>query len=661
MSDRDQTAYTADLGEELDNDLSAEDLSEDEWSDSMDGEVVHYADEDYAAVGGDSQVPTYENDLEATPPPSQERRETFAPPLALGMLFFLATIAAAVGIGYGVMLALGGHPSQLLDFDGLRNFDRLFAFGEHPVNLFWLLAIAVMVLGLLVSGAVARVVRKVRQQAEWRQALLDRLTALTLESEEAWHAEELQDDPAVAAFAANILHEWRVVQGKLTRSISQDAELRRLEKALIDNTRVDMTSGFESPAVSSLADEVLRQFDDRLSAEQEGQALLARLADDGGDQVAILNEACSWNSATLDQISVQGAAIERLGVKAKKMSEAARNLGDSLSGEDRRAALTRMQEELASIPLGSGNDGTGAPNAGLRDVADRAGKLTFKITMEVARLGAKGEHLLPLTQALEELTNSFRDLADGGTGNGGAGQNELAAALGRVRQRLATLQESEELVGEPLEAWNQLVDSAGEIPPLARQISEQLVALARDFNQQTDRLVDLGRRYGELTGVPFDSQAPASGQASTPPAGGLDVEQHDPFGSRNVTVEPTPQVADPFAGASNSPFGDDVTTGATNPNGSIMEPELPPIAQTDPSKASDGPPEPGAIDLDSGPESKPEAATTAAPEVALSSDEDRIYDLAEFGAVPLTEEAGTATATEDRIYDLEEFGAVAIG
>ena len=52
------------------------------------------------------------------------------------------------------------------------------------------------------------------------------------------------------------------------------------------------------------------------------------------------------------------------------------------------------------------------------------------------------------------------------------------------------------------------------------------------------------------------------------------------------------------------------------------------------------------------------------PEAALPSDEDRVYDLGEFGAVPLTEEneeKGTEAAGKDRIYDLEEFGAVAIG
>ena len=176
MSDRDQTAYTADLGDDLDSDLSAEDLAEDEWTEAMDTEGDHYATGDLAGGDGGQPDQVYDDEAAAESAPYPERRESFAPPMALGMLFFLATIAAAVGMGYGVMMALGGHPSQLLDFKGLLNFERFFAFGENPANLFWLLAFAVTVLGLLVSGAVARVVKKVRQQAEWRQALLDRLT-----------------------------------------------------------------------------------------------------------------------------------------------------------------------------------------------------------------------------------------------------------------------------------------------------------------------------------------------------------------------------------------------------------------------------------------------------------------------------------------------------
>ena len=674
MSDREQAGYATDPEEDLGAEFSAEDLNEEDWSEPMSEELDNYAADSVETMAAEHRDPVLDEAMEAETDPQASRRDALSSPLALGTLFFLATVVAAVGLGYGVMIALGGSPAQLLDFGGLLAFDQILNFGAHPANLFWLLAAAVTVLALLVSGAVSRVVKKVRHQSHGRQTALNRLTSLTFDAEEDWHAPELQDDPAVAAFAANILHEWRVVQGKLTRSISQDAELRRLEKALIDNTRVDMAGGFESPAVSSLADEVLRQFDDRICAEQDRQALVEKLAAEGAEQVAIIAEACNWNTATLDQISVQGAALERLGVKSNKLTEATRQLGESLSGEDRRATLARMQEELATVPtvMASGSGGV-APSA-LREVADRASKLTFKITMEVARLGAKGESLVPLTQALEDLTTGFRDLADG-NGGSSAGQNELAAALGRVRQQLATLQESEEQIGGPQEGWQNLVESADEIAPMTRQIGEKLVTIAREFNQQSERLTELGNRHGQLTGATFDPADTSSGNTVIPSSGGLTVDRYDPFGGRKTAEETTPQVADPFAGASHSPFDDDAPDDSDNDLGSIMAPEVPSISQLDEPTADGQEDTESSADAQIGhddqcpadptpmPSAEPMTQPDTQPEAALPSDEDRVYDLVEFGAVPLTEEnqKGTEAAGEDRIYDLEEFGAVAIG
>jgi hypothetical protein len=49
-------------------------------------------------------------------------------------------------------------------------------------------------------------------------------------------------------------------------------------------------------------------------------------------------------------------------------------------------------------------------------------------------------------------------------------------------------------------------------------------------------------------------------------------------------------------------------------------------------------------------------------ETPLSREEEKVYDLREFGAVRIDEQEPTAEtgADEDRIYDLSEFGAVAL-
>ena len=50
--------------------------------------------------------------------------------------------------------------------------------------------------------------------------------------------------------------------------------------------------------------------------------------------------------------------------------------------------------------------------AELNDLVDRGSKLAFKIAMEVARLGPRGERLLPMSQSLEDLTTGFRKAVD---------------------------------------------------------------------------------------------------------------------------------------------------------------------------------------------------------------------------------------------------------
>ena len=146
MSDREQAEYATDPDEDLGTVLSAEDLNDEDWSEPEAEEMDNYAADSVEMAAGGHPDPVLDEATEAKPDLQNERREATASPLALGTLFFLATVVAAVGLGYGVMIALGGSPAQLLDFGGLLAFDRILNFDAHPANLFWLLAVAVTVL-----------------------------------------------------------------------------------------------------------------------------------------------------------------------------------------------------------------------------------------------------------------------------------------------------------------------------------------------------------------------------------------------------------------------------------------------------------------------------------------------------------------------------------
>ena len=118
------------------------------------------------------------------------------------------------------------------------------------------------------------------------------------------------------------------------------------------------------------------------------------------------------------------------------------------------------------------------------------------------------------------------------------------------------------------------------------------------------------------------------GKADNPPEGGLNLSQFDPFGKEEPEVEALTTEVDPFsAGDISLPTDNGFEKSGGFTSSVIPGGDLPLISQE--------------------------------PEQTLSSEEEIVYDLSEFGAVRMEQDSVQGdNDPEDQIYDLSEFGAV---
>jgi hypothetical protein len=485
-------------------------------------------------------------------------------------MIWFTFLASIIGVGYAALVVLGVSPDRLLVFDGFSaNYKHTINFERNPVNLFWLVAGGATILSALVAIACGRAVGAARRRAAQAEEVFARLTALRFDDEEAWQDPALHEDSELDTFLTETLGAHRLLKAKLTRYIGQDGELHRLEKALVDNSRNDLNSNYENPAVARLADEVSRLFDARLEAEQARIDLSERMRSGGAELSKIIEQACQWNSAILDQINLQSAGLERVAVKVRKIGETAQQhtgAGGSVPAE----LVEEVRSLAAGLPAPSGPAKRG--QSGLAELVDRGSKLAFQIAMEVARLGPRGERLLPMTQELEELTTEFRNFSAGPEGDAG-GPNQVNAALRELAGKLENLPTTDEGAGGEAAAGT-IAESVREVVSLTRQIGERLLELARGFNQQTERLQQAGQCSARVTGVPFEYTAP-SGSTQTEEPGPIGVDRFDPFG-RGEDRRPT-EVPDPFASAPDS-----VMDGEPAAGGSGLDPLVTPGLESAP-------------------------------------------------------------------------------
>ncbi len=693
------------------DDLDLEPELDDAWDDDLEDDFP-------ADKRADKSEPAASAPVE--PPTKPRRRASRHAGGGLGGLAATLVVLGALPLAAGLYFALQGSYTTLLDFEGLTNPANWSDLAAHPATAFWLGAAATMLLAILAGVAVGVRARRAARAARETRDVLRIVGALDLEDAKSWQDPCLQAHPDLAAFSEKTMGAFRLQQAKLSRYIGLEGELHRLGRALSQASKADLEGEWDSPTVGTVADEALRLLVESVRLRDELAAKERVSADQGPELVEGLHEARSWNSATLDQVNLQGATLERLAKKLAKVAETDARATDEVRHASRlRQVLAAIGQELSEVPARSARGAQAASPDRLTRLVDRASKLAFQIAMEVARLGSKGERLLPMTQDLEELTTELRGLA-GDAGLDNDAPDPAVRAVENIRGRLAEV---------PPEAATPAASDGSpalaELAPSARSAAEALMQVSRGFNTQTARLEALVDLASKLTGI--DAPAPTTANPKGEPGNGLLVDCFDPFRAKSQS-EPGAVVADPFASA-NSIFSPEAPSGdfsqSTIPDLDespfagppvdlpFVETEIPatPVAPTPPVSAPDllpaldltSVPEPPSVlepapdptdvlDLTPGlnPIPTPKPVSDEPPRVpseligftsGASYDEmaiptaapppprepvpvmdvppaDHVYDLAEFDAVALA--APEETTEAERVYDLSEFEAVRV-
>lgn len=453
-----------------------------------------------------------------------------------GALVFLLVLLAGLLLGSGLLTATGAAPEALLDVSGFQDPLTIGDLRSHPVNAFWLAAAVVLAAAALAAVAVERRLRDLRETVVHQEAVLDAVRNLDVENPESWRDEQLQDDPDLAAVTSGLVGHLNLQQAKLSRYVGLEGELHRLEKAMAEESTADLAATWENPAAGSLADQASRLLAAREEADRQTRAAQEAAGDQGADLVSGLREAQLWSGQTREQMGQHGAVLERLARQLARLGEQLpQDGGDQARRERLQQALAAVQQELARVPVRTAEETPTASALGL--LVERASRLAFQIAMEVARLGAKGERLLPLTQDLEELTTELRAAADTGAADGAA-DDPRDRALEAIRGRIAELDPAALGPAPDTEA----AAAVGALTPDVQRTAGGLTQLAQGCADQARRLEALLRLAGEVTGVDPEATDP---QAD----GGLPVERFDPFASSDQPQD-DPLVADPFASSS---------------------------------------------------------------------------------------------------------------
>ena len=96
---------------------------------------------------------------------------------------------------------------------------------------------------------------------------------------EGWQDEDFTVMPDLANNLLTMKYTHERLLSKHTRTVGLDGELLRLEKALVNGERIDLTTKYDHPAAGRLADEALRLFDERSQARTQWEELNTKLKD----------------------------------------------------------------------------------------------------------------------------------------------------------------------------------------------------------------------------------------------------------------------------------------------------------------------------------------------------------------------------------------------
>ncbi len=582
----------------------------------------------------------------------KQKRSRGLSAMGLGFLFTASILVAGVGMGGAILLAEGVHPSSLWQPQNLLQVDQLLNFADHPLNVFYMVTMGIVFLALLGSFKMSRAAIQANARAQDAEEMLDRLTSLDMDKQEEWQSHEFAEFPPAEAFVIRTLGAWRLQEARQKRLMGVEGEMHRLEKALSTNSRSELTGRFDHPAVGRLADEMIRYFDSRDTAVNKLEEYENRDVESGQEFSDTLRDSRHWNLSTLDKLGVQCTALDEL---TKQMNELAGHLEKSMAESGSTDGMTDIIEAIRQDIASHSTGGMAADQmaAELNDLVDRGSKLAFKIAMEVARLGPRGERLLPMSQSLEDLTTGFRELTDrvndremGGT---------PAQAQKGIHKKLETL--AALITQHDRGPEDDMAEEVQDFGPAAARISSVLADLSKEFNGQEERFVHLGKSNAKLTGAEFDSDSIPRKDSSEAPVAMLNFEQQS---MPKKTLEPVGETApaDPFATAGSLLLPQ--TEGSSDPDfsSSVLpgQEEMAKPKEEFPSLELENP---GGFSL------TPEPAA----DMALSDDEEKVYDLEDFGASParhpelgpeLDPELDPESEDEGQTFDLSAFGAIPV-
>ncbi|PJA74896.1 hypothetical protein CO151_08100 [bacterium CG_4_9_14_3_um_filter_65_15] len=554
------------------------------------------------------------------------------PAWAWGLWPAVCTLVVGGAMASALRFLYHGQWNVLWDYSGLTNLQGLLDLNAYPQNVFLAVVIIAILLLVMVGYRLSSIIGDLQRRTVAQGELLGRLTTLRFDNQAAWQDPLFKMNPNVETFTADLLGAWRHQAARMDRMAGLEGECHRLEKALSEDSRDDLAGNFSIPVVSMIADEVLQLFDGRDAAMEDQESHQAKLGSRGHDLMADVQDARGWQRYTQDQLNMQGDAVLKASAHLNSAgTQLAKDPRFSWKPEDVLALLADLRVQLqgrgASVAQPKADGGADS------DLLDRLSKLSFQIGMEVARLGNRGERLAPMAQTLEEVAKAVR-----AQGMGGGAPGVVPASLTkRLQEQISAF---EKAAKRPERHLPTLVVKLGQT---ARDAAENLGKIADSFEPQYERLGRMGQACAELTGVEFDAS-----QAIDSSAGELELSNYDPF-LRQEPEEDIP-VIDPF------------------------------LERSDNLTVTEGGLDPFAISNNVLPGSEDEYAQAAAPafsqpsETGLPDSGQKVYDLAEFGAVKLSADSPAGRETvhdlsdfgavpldravgDDRVYDLSEFGA----
>jgi len=554
----------------------------------------------------------------------------------LGFLFSASILVAAAGIGSASLLTVGVNPASLWQPDQFMAWDNYLNLQNNPLNILVLICLGVVFLTILGSSAVAKAASGANDRAQAAEDMLDRVTTLRLENESDWQDPSFKAYKPAASFVAETLGAWRLQASRQKHFTGLEGELHRLEKALTDGSREDLTGRFDSPAVGALSDEMIRYFDERDTLSRQVEEMRSKDKADACEIAMVVQDARCWHHAAEKNLGLQGTAVERL---AERLDRLATNWDEANGDTDSPAAFTAFKAELDNIRTADAKAPDSA--AELTELVDKGSKLAFQIAMEVARLGPRGERLVPMSQSLEDLTTSFRTVTEENNSDNN-GKQSLAGSLAQLSVKLTDLEQK--LQGGDTSAWPEKLRNLG---AGATQLAHNLSEMVQSHTPQADRLTNLGANFSEFSGAEFDADDMSSGNPDNPPAGVLSIEGQTPFGDNDEeTSIHQPADVDPFSVT--PPTRMPEVPGDSSFTSSVGEPKADIFGSGTSQDQAPG------LEIESSYGVKQDPFDAGPPAVAdpqPAAEEEEVYDLEDFGALPAAEVPETE---EEEVYEMSD-------